>query len=50
MVIKETLETKVSNSGAGTAAAMTDDFANLDVSALQQRLEKAGVVLHEKDL
>ena len=40
----------VTGQAAGIAAAMTDDFANLDVSALQKRLEKAGVVLHEKDL
>ena len=35
---------------AGIAATMTDDFASLDVSALQEKLKKNGVVLHEQDL
>ena len=37
----------VTGQAAGTAAAMTDDFAALDVVALQDQLVKQGVVLHE---
>lgn len=40
----------VTGQAAGTAAAMTDDFSTLDVSALQRKLQQNGVVLHEKDL
>lgn len=40
----------VTGQAAGTAAAMTDDFSVLDVSALQQKLQENGVVIHEKDL
>ena len=40
----------VTGQAAGTAAAMTDDFTALDVSALQSKLKQNGVVLHEKDL
>ena len=40
----------VTGQAAGIAAAMSDDFATLDVSALQEKLVKQGVVLHEKDL
>lgn len=40
----------VTGEAAGTAAAMTDDFSTLDVSKLQNVLQKNGVVLHEKDL
>lgn len=40
----------VTGQAAGTAAAMTDDFTTLDVRALQDRLVKDGVVLHEKDI
>ena len=40
----------VTGQAAGTAAAMTDDFASLDVKALQERLVKDGVVLHECEL
>ena len=40
----------VTGQAAGMAAAMTDDFASLDVSALQKKLRSAGVVLHEKDI
>lgn len=36
----------VSGEAAGTAAAMSDDFAALDVAKLQAQLEKQGVVLH----
>ncbi len=36
----------VTGEAAGCAAAMSDDFASLDVSALQARLAKAGVKLH----
>ena len=50
MVIRETLETKVTGQAAGTAAALGDDFGKLDIRELQAALEKAGVVLHEKDL
>ena len=40
----------VTGQAAGTAAAMTDDFASLDVKMLQAKLEKDGVVLHEGEL
>lgn len=40
----------VTGEAAGTAAAMTDDFAALDVKELQKVLMSRGVVLHEKDL
>lgn len=40
----------VTGQAAGTAAAMTDDFAALDVTALQEELKKQGVKLHEEDL
>lgn len=40
----------VTGQAAGTAAAMTDDFSALDVAALQAKLVKDGVVLHEKEL
>lgn len=40
----------VTGQAAGTAAALTDDFTELDVRTLQSVLKKNGVVLHEKDL
>ena len=40
----------VTGQAAGTAAAMTDDFSALDISALQKKLVANGVVLHEKDI
>ncbi len=40
----------VTGEAAGTAAAMTDDFSSLDVKALQEKLKKNGVALHERDL
>ncbi len=40
----------VTGEAAGTAAAMSDDFAALDIKQLQKELEARGVVLHEKDL
>lgn len=40
----------VTGQAAGTAAAMTDDFAALDVKALQEKLVADGVVLHENQL
>lgn len=40
----------VTGQAAGTAAAMTDDFAKLDVAALQRQLEQDGVKLHEREL
>ncbi len=40
----------VTGQAAGTAAAMTDDFASLKVEELQKVLRKNGVVLHEADL
>ncbi len=40
----------VTGEAAGVAAAMTDDFATLDVETLQAALRKNGVRLHEKDL
>ena len=36
----------VSGEAAGTAAAMSDDFANLNVSDLQKKLVENGVKLH----
>lgn len=38
----------VTGQAAGTAAAMTDDFSKLDVSALQEVLKENQVVLHRK--
>lgn len=40
----------VTGEAAGTAAAMSEDFSKLDVSKLQDALQKNGVILHEKDL
>ena len=40
----------VTGEAAGTAAAMTDDFAALDVEKLQAQLRKQGVKLHENEL
>lgn len=40
----------VTGQAAGTAAAMSDDFGTLDVSALQKRLVADGVVLHLEDI
>ena len=40
----------VTGQAAGTAAAMTDDFGKLDIQALQNVLQRNGVVLHETDL
>lgn len=40
----------VTGQAAGLAAAMTDDFAALDVKCLQEELRRNGVVLHEKEL
>ena len=40
----------VTGQAAGTAAAMTSDFDALDVAALQEKLVKDGVILHEKDI
>ncbi len=40
----------VTGQAAGTAAAMTADFPSLDVSLLQDRLKKDGVILHESEL
>lgn len=40
----------VTGQAAGTAAAMTDDFASLDVALLQQKLRQNGVILHENEL
>ena len=37
----------VTGQAAGTAAALTDDFTRTDIPALQQMLERDGVVLHE---
>lgn len=37
----------VSGQAAGTAAALTDDFANLDIRLLQKQLISDGVILHE---
>jgi len=40
----------VSGEAAGVAAAMTDDFMNMDIPALQRRLRDGGVRLHESEL
>ena len=40
----------ITGEAAGIAAAMTDDFSSLDVSALQAELVRQGAVLHEQDL
>lgn len=40
----------VTGQAAGTAAAMSDDFTILDVTALQDALRSDGVVIHEADL
>ena len=40
----------VTGQAAGTAAAMTDDFTNLDIGTLQCVLRENGVVLHESEL
>jgi len=40
----------VTGQAAGTAAAMTDDFTALDVSALQKKLKDNGVRLHESEI
>lgn len=40
----------VTGEAAGAAAAMSDDFGSLDVTALQTVLENRGVKLHEKDI
>lgn len=40
----------VTGQAAGVAASMTEDFSALDVKKLQEKLQAAGVVLHERDL
>ena len=35
---------------AGTAAALTEDFSEMDIGWLQQTLKNGGVVLHEREL
>jgi hypothetical protein len=40
----------VTGQAAGIAAAMTDDFSALDVSALQNKLRENGVIIHEQEL
>lgn len=40
----------VTGQAAGTAAAIADDFAALDVAQLQKILQENGVVLHEEEL
>ncbi len=40
----------VTGQAAGVAAAMTDDFSQLEVSKLQKTLQENGVVLHEKEI
>ncbi|MBQ2614601.1 MAG: FAD-dependent oxidoreductase [Clostridia bacterium] len=40
----------VTGQAAGTAAAMTNDFPNLEVKQLQERLKSDGVVLHEHEI
>lgn len=40
----------VTGEAAGLAAAISNDFSNLDIIVLQTVLEKRGVKLHEKDI
>lgn len=40
----------VTGQAAGTAAAMTDDFSNIDINKLQELLVANGVILHEKEI
>lgn len=40
----------VTGQAAGTAAALTSDFSQLDIEFLQKTLRQNGVVLHERDL
>lgn len=40
----------VTGEAAGLAAAMTEDMAALDVTALQQKLQARGIPLHEQEL
>ncbi len=40
----------VTGQAAGTAAAMTDDFASLNIADLQIELKRSGIVLHKQDL
>lgn len=40
----------VSGQAAGTAAAITDNFADTDIKKLQKLLKSTGVMLHEKEL
>ncbi len=40
----------VTGQAAGTAAAMTDDFLNLDVAGLQKKLRSGGVKIHINEL
>ena len=40
----------VTGQAAGIAAAMSDDFSNININNLQEKLVEAGVVLHETDL
>lgn len=40
----------VTGEAAGMAAALTNDFSALDIKVLQEKLRRAGVVLHEKDI
>ena len=40
----------VTGQAAGTAAAISDDFSQINISELQSILENSGVVLHENDI
>lgn len=40
----------VTGQAAGVAAAMSNDFASLDIGALQAELQKRGVILHEREI
>ena len=40
----------VTGQAAGTAAALTEDFVNMDIAVLQKALSDRGVILHETDL
>lgn len=40
----------VTGQAAGTAASMTDDFSNINIQALQEKLVANGMFLHEGDI
>ena len=40
----------VTGQAAGTAASMTDDFSEINIKEVQEKLVENGVVLHEEDI